>query len=317
MKLPFQISFKFVFRLLLPGFVAALGVLPALLAVLSALHVPANLEVVLVIASLGFGWLFVVLDMPIYMAAEGRRYWLPPLRRIGLRWEQQRAERLWADLEAAHAKQDRPREQEIAEKMQHCPLTPDGKPEARYPTRMGNLLASYETYPLRAHGLSGRFYWARLWLLLDEDCREELDNRQALVDSTLYTAVALKLNALAALIYALLAVLGLHWIPSLPDWPILLALALCAMIAAFALYRASLHLHAQYGETFKALFDVHRAKLHPWVDEVMAEITRVTGDSTWAERPYRERYGIVAMYLEYHRVPTPEGKFVSVAEYTQ
>src|SRR5690349_11953691 len=100
MKLPFSFSLKFVFRLLLPGVVLGLFLLPGLNAVLALCMVkmPPR-EYTLMVGSLVAGWLFVMLDMPIYMAFEGRRYWPSRLRAWGIERESKRLKKLMAAIQ--------------------------------------------------------------------------------------------------------------------------------------------------------------------------------------------------------------------------
>lgn len=74
MKLPFDLSLKIVFRVLLPGFIVALALLPLIDPVLQALNIPNYNEAVFIGVALIGGWLVLMLDMPIYMAYEGRRF---------------------------------------------------------------------------------------------------------------------------------------------------------------------------------------------------------------------------------------------------
>ena len=50
---------------------------------------------------------------------------------------------------------------------------------ATRPTKMGNILASYEDYPDSRYGMDSVFYWHRLWLIVDKDTREEIDRTWA------------------------------------------------------------------------------------------------------------------------------------------
>ncbi|MCP4698372.1 MAG: hypothetical protein GY862_16190 [Gammaproteobacteria bacterium] len=302
MKLPFAFNLKLVFRLLLPGFVVALGLYPLLHSLLGVLNIDLAAESLLFIAALLCGWLFVVLDMQIYMAFEGRRYWFPLFRRLSVWLELRRLKSLLRDLEnPRHAR-------EASVELRRFPMNAAGEFYVPCPTRIGNLITAYEDYPQRVYGMDGVFYWYRLWLLLDNDLREELDNQQALADSTLYTAVALKICGLAMLGYGLAVYLDLDWQrSSLPDAPVLLFFAGAAFLASYLLYRLSLHLHAAYGESFKALFDVHRDKLDPQVDAAVAGVAEREKDYGLNSRPQAEKYQIAWRYLHNNRFKETDG----------
>ena len=94
-KLPFTLSLQLVFRLLLPGLIVALALLPVLQSVMEALRVTLDVESALLVSVLVWGWVVILLDMPIYMAFEGRRFWPAPL----WRWMQGRETRRREKLE--------------------------------------------------------------------------------------------------------------------------------------------------------------------------------------------------------------------------
>jgi len=82
MKLPFDLGVKLLLRLLIPGFLITLGLLPATLTLweLQGWHITP--EYTLIISVMLVGWLIVALDIPIYMLFEGRRGWPSFLRSI-------------------------------------------------------------------------------------------------------------------------------------------------------------------------------------------------------------------------------------------
>jgi hypothetical protein len=90
MKLPFTFGIKFVFRIILPGFVLALGFLPIIRTIVDLTANVIRVDYAFGITALLLGWLIVVFDMPIYMAFEGRRYWPEVLRSFFKRRENDR-----------------------------------------------------------------------------------------------------------------------------------------------------------------------------------------------------------------------------------
>ncbi|SEH04636.1 hypothetical protein [Candidatus Venteria ishoeyi] len=302
MKMPFAFNLKLVFRLLLPGFVFALALYPLLHSLLNSLGVTLAPETLLTLSSVFCGWLLVVLDMQIYMGFEGRRYWPAPVHNLFIKREQGRLQHLLAALDKPETAA------EASVELRRFPTDGKGEFYAAAPTRIGNLITAYEEYPKRCYGMDSIFYWYRLWLLLDNDLREELDNQQALADSTLYTAVALKICGLAALAYALMQMLNPGSYTYLPDSPVLLALAGASWLAAYLLYRLSLHLHAVYGEIFKSLFDSHRGLLDPQVDAALAEVAARENINDLEQRPQAEKYQIAWRYLHNNRFKDAAGQ---------
>src|SRR4051812_49479200 len=105
-----------------------------------------------------------LLDMPIYMVAEGRRFWPAWLRGWCLAAERGRLARLLTGRQEARARGDRREVQERDVEIRGFPCDPNGVPTAQFPTRLGNLLTAFETYPDRKYGMDGVFAWPRLWL---------------------------------------------------------------------------------------------------------------------------------------------------------
>lgn len=313
MKLPFEASLKSVFRLVLPGFVLSLGLYPLLHELTQLFHVEASPEVLVTVSTVTLGWLFVTLDMHIYMVIEGRRYW-PDWLRVPLQTrEAKRLEHLERMVDRTeHSNPSEYREASV--ELRRFPIDPDNEARsAEYPTRLGNLLAAYEGYPKLVYGMNAVFYWPRIWVAMDKDLREEIDSQQALADSATYVATALALCGALAFLYAGIGILpipSVNWLPR-PLASGLLGLA--SLAAARLLYRLSLHTHAQFGELFKAVFDMRRTSIS--VDDVVNEVTEI------ARLPYpksaRERYRIAWRYLQNYRIQTPDGASVRPGQVRQ
>ena len=251
-----------------------------------------------VAASFLSGWIITVLDMPIYMAWEGRRFWPRRLWNRGVRREEGRLDRVYAVIEGWRAPPKGMRPPELLEKPEsNSPLHSEyirreraaaeasiewrtfpipetssdvdwtamqmrGSREAQLPTRLGNLLLSIEQYPWLIYGMDGIFYWNRLWLKMDDSARGQIDDVQAMADSTLYVATALLMGALLCVAYAASAPfsLALDW-PVAVTWYWWLAIAGVSVLLAVAFYRGGLFLHKTYGELYKALFDTWAADI--------------------------------------------------------
>lgn len=302
MKLPFSFSLKFVFRLLLPGLIVSISLLPLIRTLLDRLQFSYSLEYVYTISIIFFGWLFVVLDMPIYMAFEGRRYWPKWLRNFFNRREEKRLQRIRQKYERSIRTDNHWTYIEMSVEMRYFPMNKHGEYQASFPTRLGNLIAAYEGYSLRVYGMDSVFYWYRIWLSIDDDLREYIDSQQATVDSTVYVAAALIVSGVFSLIYTSHQLLGLEWIIylHLQDTPLLFALSILSFLAGYFVYRSSLFLHAGFGETFKSLFDTHRNKAS--VEDVIDEIDSITDDSTYKKKSPKEKYQIAWRYLHNYRI---------------
>lgn len=312
MKLPFAFSLKLVFRLLLPGFVISLGLFPVLQVCLDALRVEFVAIGAFLLCVVVTGWLFIVLDMPIYMLFEGRRYWPDVIRRYFLKREEKRKGRLLAAFNSGDVR----RKREISVELRSFPIDEDtGDFEAWFPTRLGNLLSSYEEYPQRVYGMDAVFYWYRLWLKLDKDQREEIDHQQAIVDSSIYVTAALCCVGILSISYSAIKASENRLVGTLkeiealneflPGAESLLAIGAMCLVLAFLLYRASLNLHRQFGETFKSVFDSSFGLLD--VDPIIDTVGRITGDRALSGLTFREKYKIAWRYLHNNRIMTDKG----------
>ena len=189
MKFPFDFSLKFIFRLIMPGFIVALSMLPLFQTILDNLSVDIKIETAFGFLVVFLGWFFVVSDMHIYMFYEGRRYWPAAVRGFFVSRQKSRLEKLLQEKAKAQKdyddnklEKDHQAYLELSEKLREYNINEEsGAYEAVYPSRLGNLIYAFEAYPKRSYGMDSIFYWYKLWLLLDKDTREEVDNNQATV----------------------------------------------------------------------------------------------------------------------------------------
>jgi len=239
MKLPFSFNFKFLFRLLLPGFIVSLSLFPVLKVLCNNLHITIDTEYFLILSTVLFGWFFVIADMHIYMFFEGRRYWPKWIRNIFHAFEKNRLDKLLKKYEIAKKNKDRNKEVEISVELRRFPIDSTGRMVATMPTRIGNLLSSFEQYPLRVYRMDSIFYWYRIWVIINDDLREHIDNQQAIVDSTVYISTSLVIVAINSVCYLLIQPLN---VIELPSQIVLLAIAVLAFLLSYIIYRTSLFL---------------------------------------------------------------------------
>jgi hypothetical protein len=309
MKLPFEFGTKLIFRLVFPGVILAAATMPLVNALLDFADIRIKIEYLFPVETIAWGWLVVVCDMHIYMLFEGRRYWPDLIRRFFKSREETRLQKLRAIPKPPEG-QDRRKFLEAGVEIGQYPIDEGGDPRVEHPTRLGNIIEGFETYPKRKYGLDAVFYWYRLWVVLDKDLREEIDTAQAVVDSTVYLSFVLYVSALLALIYAgIESVMAMDWytrasLPGLaslyiPRQSMLFVIAAFCVIFARVVYRISLPAHAQFGELFKSVFDQYRSKLA--LNDVVKEIGEVIGDPQLRYRSTREKNQIVWRYLKWHR----------------
>jgi hypothetical protein len=308
-KFPFDFSIKLVFRLILPGIILAAAMVPAVHAVVRGLGFPDKLEYAYPFEVIAWGWAIIISDMHIYMVYEGRRYWPSALRRLFMWFQERRLKRL---TDAVFNEPLGSRAYlEASVEYGNYPIRASGEPYVEHPTRLGNILAAYEGYPDVKYGLDSVFYWYRLWVVIDKDLREEIDNAQSVVDSTVYVSFAFYLSGLIMFIYAVIGCLRKSsWpiagylssvnLPYVPSAESLVWIAIVCVVIGFIVYRLSLPAHAQFGELFKSIFDMHRSKLA--FDDIVNVVSDVTNDPFVRWKSRYEKNQLTFMYLRWHRI---------------
>lgn len=337
MKLPFSLGSRLVFRLLFPGSVLAVALLPLVEWLLGVLGIPVERLTLLSILAVALGWLVSIADMQIYMLYEGRRFWprwahvrflaleqarlhrlqgggpIPAARPMafGRRWwrtsrcegrpDRERRIRQW-QLRNAERRRRASARAEADIEAAAFPLE-QGQVKARYPTRLGNFITQHEVYPSEKYRLDSVFFWNWIWVGLPKDLRDEIDERQAQVDGTLYVSFALYVDALLLLLYALLdALLGFRLVATI-GWPALLALTAACVAAAHGLYRLSLQAHRQYGELFRAVVDRHLDSID--LKPALQALSEASGTTAFADLKGAKARRAAWAFLRWHRMRRP------------
>lgn len=295
---------KLVFRLLLPGFILTVALIPVLQTILELAGASQWFEMMFVVLTIFMGWLVVIFDMPIYMAFEGRRFWPNLLSKSFKKLEEKRLQRLWEKLDKAKKNNDRAQELEISVEIRKFPINIYGEYHVLFPTRLGNLITAFEEYSNRIYGLDSVFYWPRIWLKLEKHIQEDVDNQQAMTDSAIYVTVSLYISGVISILYALIQLFNTNWLPNLPDEAALLIMAFCCFLIGYIIYRFSLHLFAQFGETFKSVFDLHHEDV--LFEKVVQDIADITMNPDLLTAPDKLKYKIVWRYLHNYRVKLKE-----------
>lgn len=325
MKLPLDFGIKLFFRLLLPGFLLVLGLLPLLLSILDLTNLEKQREIAFIVSMIVAGWLIVVADMPIYMLLEGRHGWPTLIKRKLINHETGRLDRISRAIDDFYAVVGEPDDEtrrrylEASVKKRSFPLhQASGERYVEFPTRLGNAIHAYETYSKVMYGVEAIFYWPRIWVNLSKDLREEVDTHQAMADSTVYSCFALGVagslwtfytafSAGQALLAPFFGDAGIA--RSLPPGilPYLPGAAICLLIAAIFLglacgvYHLSVHTNEQFGTLFMAIIDSHAGRVQKEYVNVDA-IVRMTEHLTEQPSDKSEKFEIARRYLQYYTV---------------
>ena len=186
------------------------------------------------------------IDQPMLRFLEGYwPRWMKPLRRkltqrYVNQWQQQ--QRQWGALygkgEAALSAEELNEYAQFDWQLMHSP----SQPNQFMPTRLGNLLRASEYRSKERYGLDAAVCWPRLWLLLPDSTRKELQEARA----ALNTAVRIGFWSLLFLVWTPLA----WWAP------------LLALSGARFSYLMALSVAVVYVDLLEATFDVHRHLLY-------------------------------------------------------
>jgi hypothetical protein len=307
MTAPTSFGLGFFLRVAVPGVVALLLVLPLL-----PDSVPIRFDTVglttIGVLSAGGGLVLLLLDSVIYQVFEGRTLWPSKVRDKRTRRLQDRLNALWRTIGQLQRQMNLPGQtdddkrtlkQKLAflyDRALNFPFfRQDKRPHAIWPTRFGNVMASYEYYPQERYGMDSAFYWYRIWLILPDDTRKEYDNSWSLGQVWLYISAA---SAAAVLLYCALTIWWLLiWrvsgvVASIPDDPmhrlivsltlpkpgqrlftfigaqlgawdlriplLFIVIALASAILSKIAYEVATLQHRISGEYFKSLFDLYR-----------------------------------------------------------
>lgn len=299
MKIPFSFGARLVFRLVLPGLFLTLAFSPAIIRFLDGFIDDVTMNLVLSFSVVVLGWFVMLLDQHIYMIFEGRRYWPKPIWNCMHECEKARYRNLVKKSDAAKKQRDWTKKNEADIEIFQFPLDPDtGMPGPKYPTRLGNLITEFETYPDVKYGTDGVFYWYRIWLKVPKDLRDEIDERQATVDGAIYISAILYLAGFLSMLYGAAEIFFyIDWIPMVSPLTYLYVVP-AFWLLAYGLYRLSLHAQQQFGEFFKAIFDQFYTEFDP--EPVLNMIADETGQSWVRYIRGAARYKVAWRYLRWH-----------------
>ena len=173
-------------------------------------------------------------------------YWPAPLRSVlAARYRHRLADddKTWGDLypswaEGKATETETTELQAIERRLTRLPATP----EQVMPTRLGNVMRAAGRRPYDWYGLDSVRCWPRLWLLLPDPAKEEVNVARA----DLETAVT----------WWTWAALTVVWVIFTP-WALLVAAVACLFS-----YLAMIGSAVRFGELINAVYDVHRGLLY-------------------------------------------------------
>lgn len=137
--------------------------------------------------------------------------------------------------------------------------------EAVLPTRLGNILRSFEDYPLRQYKIDSITLWPRLVSRIDERYASQIDDAKSSLDFMLNSSL------LCGLLAFLFGVVRLFYPVGLAEasaWILAILVLVILLGGSFLLYVLSLPRAAAWGNLVKGAFDLYRwdllKALGPW-----------------------------------------------------
>lgn len=156
------------------------------------------------------------------------------------------------------------------------------------PTRLGNVIRNFESYPDIQYGMDAITLWPRLMGVIDKDYAAAIDDSKASFDFMLNSAV------LSAVLSAAILLVGLlHPIPlATPGWlSIWLIEVVIFAVLSHGFYLLSIGRAAAWGEVVKGAFDLYRGALLRKLGYEQVPATRAAERLLWDDLSVQILYG--------------------------
>lgn len=264
-----------------------------------------------------FGLILSSLSTPIFYIYEGFRWsqltkWLKRLNRNRLSRIERKIQnakesidRIERDLRSGHVsekEENRLNEEKdrftdrrdlLEQDRDDYPLV-NGAPIVERPTRLSNLIASYELYPESRYGVDGTFFWYHILNLSEDPARTEFQENVGKAESLVLISAAGALVGLAGLAFLLgmgVGALGEGYVFFRTATPVFLGWV--ELIAGFLIFVVSYHLalpaYRDAAESFRAMVDLGMPKFLDWLKA--APTTRPDGKKEILEENVRMYLG--------------------------
>ena len=126
------------------------------------------------------------------------------------------------------------------------------------PTRLGNAIRAFESYPRRHYGMAAVTLWPRLTAVIDKEFAATIDEAKTAFDFMLSTSFVCSLIAAEILLAGLASCIPFDGRTALVLW--IVEIILFGLLA-LATYRLALGRAMAWGETVKTAFDLYRGEL--------------------------------------------------------
>jgi hypothetical protein len=156
------------------------------------------------------------------------------------------------------------------------------------PTRLGNVIRSFEYYPDREYGMDAVTLWPRLIAKIDKEYAALVDDAKTSFDFMLNGSALSAALALLVLLAGLLYGAPLASRAALISW---LAEILIFTVLSFILYFQSISRAANWGEMVKGAFDLYRNDLLKLLGFEQKLKTKVAERALWEKVSVQMIYG--------------------------
>jgi|SRR5688572_7647342 len=276
-------------RVVLPGIVLTAGLHPILAAITQQIGnvyqigrtvmLVAEIIVLGLAASSGIQWIYYVYEgfRLKWITSLAGRFNRRRVRKFQTAWDRIRTKGDFDELEPA----DQARVLRIYEYLLDFPLTTEKDGEVRYtaerPTRLGNIIATYEGYAESRYGIEGTFFWDHLLTLSSDSSRKRFEDEYSFAESLVLASFA---GAVVAVVHAItlfgflvgstyesLTVAALPFAPGL-SWGIVLF----GIAVWYVFYKASLPAHRDAGAVLRSLVDIVVPRFVEWAKSIQVPL---------------------------------------------
>lgn len=181
------------------------------------------------------------------------------------------------------------------------------------PTRLGNVIRSFENYPRRLYGMSAIPLWPRLLAKIDQKYAESIDETKTAFDFALNCSFLACVLALALVTSCALMPLGAA---SLPLRGILLLSVAGLVFLSHRFYEVSIGRAAAWGNMVKGAFDLYRRELLTQLGYEEAPKTWKQERAVWSDISQLMLFGDSLGRKTVDFVPTSEGLRAEAASST-
>jgi len=163
----------------------------------------------------------------------------------------------------------------------------------KLPTRLGNIMAEFETYSNNQYGMDMSIFWPHMRLLLTKDIKEDLDIRGAKADFFVYMSfIFLTYPVIAGWCVPIQLISYVEEILSIENNIAIriiiivigfIVMCFVSLALSYTFYLASITALKTYGYYVKALFDLYRFNLAEKFDTEMSVIPPADEIEWWRD----------------------------------